>query len=169
MTADWTISKSSHACSVTGKTFEVGDDYYSALQENDDSFARFDFSPEAWENTDKSRFFSFWRAKVTPENEKKKLVIDVEAFYTFFASLEEAESENKRLFRYLVALILTRKRVLRLDEIEKTPEGDYLILFDRRADKEHRVFSPEATEEQLIEVQENLNQIFECRISQDDM
>lgn len=166
MSADWQVSSSTHSCCVTRQLFEVGEVYYSALKEDGEGFSRLDFSSDAWEKEEKDVFFSFWktRAREPEEDKRRKLVIDIEAFYTFFSSLEDAKDDSKALFKYLVALILTRKRVFRLDEIEKSPDGDYLLLYNRRSEKELRILSPDATDEQLAEVQENLNQIFDCQM-----
>lgn len=166
MAVDWEIGKGSRTCSVTGRELAVGETYYSALLEGNETFTRVDFSPEAWEACDTSKFFSCWRTKVHPpeEEKKKRLVIDVEAFYTFFTSLESADEPHRKLFRYLVALLLVRKRQLRLDGTEKAPDGEYLVLFDRRADAEVRVFSPTVTDEQIQEAQNAINQIFECQV-----
>ncbi|MBN2712711.1 MAG: hypothetical protein JXR97_09835 [Planctomycetes bacterium] len=169
MSADWQVSKSTCVCSATQKQIEVGETYYSALIEENEGFSRKDYSVEAWNDIDKSDFFSFWKTKVKAEDEKKKLVIDVEAFYTFFANLMEKQNESKILFSYLVTLILVRKRILRLDEIEKGPDGDALMVYDRRADKTFRVDCPEVSDEQLEEAQKSLNEIFECTIGSDDL
>lgn len=161
--ANWEVGRSQRMCAVTGKVFEDGDEYFSALREQGESFSRQDFSPAAWQEQDKSLYFSFWRTRLQKgERKKNKLVIDVEAFYTFFRSLEGEEATGRQIFRYLVALMLVRKRVLRLEEVEKHPEGETLILFDTRTKEECRVPAPAATEEQLATAQEELNQIFEC-------
>lgn len=164
MAGNWEIGKSQHACAVSGRVFAEGEEFFSALREDGESFARLDYSPECWQELDKSAFFSFWRTKLQKGDGKRKnrLVIDVEAFYTFFRSLENEQQEARRLFRYLIALILVRKRVLRLDEIEKSPEGEALILHDTRQKQECRVPVCAANPEALVAAQEELNQIFAC-------
>lgn len=162
--ANWEIGRGPRTCAVTGRVFEEGDEYFSALREQAESFVRQDFSPEAWEQQDKTPFFSFWRTKIQRGDAKKKnrLVIDVEAFYTFFRSLEGEQPAARQIFRYLVALLLVRKRVLRLEEVEKHPEGETMVMYDSRLKQECRVAAPEATPEQLAAAQEELNLIFEC-------
>lgn len=162
---DWQVTKPTHHCARLERALEVGETYYSGLLEEGDSFVRLDFSVDAWQEEDKTPFFSYWKTRVqSQEEKKKKLVIDAEAFYTFFLNLLECEEESKQLFRYLVALILVRKRILRLDEIEKGPEGDSLMVYDRRTEKTYTITCPEATEERLEEAQGQLNEIFECQV-----
>ncbi len=165
MVVEWQVAKSSRVCAHTGRVLEEGEVHYSALVEDGEGFVREDYAGEAWPDVDKGRFFGYWRTRVPDAGEpRRRLVIDVEAFYSFFASLEDPQEPHRQVFRYLVSLILTRKRVLRLDEIEKGPEGDHLVLYDRRAEQTVRVFCPPVTDEQLAQAQENLNEIFECQI-----
>jgi len=168
---DWEVGRSQRSCSVTGKFFEEGEHYYSALLETKDGFARHDYSEDAWDKLEeKDNFFSFWKTKVLPNTDKgKKLVIDLDAFYAFFCNLAQSQDENKILFRYLVALLLVRKRVLRLDRIEH-PEGqsETLFLTDMRTKEPVELPTPQHTPEQLAQAQETLNQIFDCRISPED-
>ncbi len=169
--SDWEVGKGQRSCSVTGKFFEDGEHYHSALLETKDGFVRHDYSEDAWEKLeDKNQFFSFWKTKVQAANEKsKKLVIDLDAFYAFFCNLAKSEDESKILFRYLVALLLVRKRVLRLDKIEH-PEGkqETLFLTDMRTKEPIELETPPHKPEQLVEAQETLNQIFDCQISPED-
>ncbi len=166
MVVDWQVAKSRHVCEVTGRELAVGEEYFSALKEDGDGFSRLDCSIDAWDRIDQDELFSFWRTRVQARTEEnpRRLRIDVEAFYTFFRNLVDSEEERHQVFLYLVALILTRKRALRLDEIEKTPDGDYLMLYDRRADARVRVFCPEVSDNELQAAQEQLNQIFECQV-----
>lgn len=165
MTVDWQVSKSTRTCAATGREIQAGEEYFSALREEEEGFVRYDYSAEAWQDVSQDGFFSFWRTTLRPEEERKRLIIDTEAFYTFFCNLNDPQGDaQKELFRYLVALILTRKRILRLDDIDKTAEGDFLVLYDRRLEQTTRVFCPPVTETQLAEAQESLNQIFECQI-----
>ncbi len=164
MMTTWEVSKHRRVCSASRRPLAVGEEHYSALREGGETFVREDYALEAWEDVDKSAFFSYWRTRVPDEEEKRKrLIIDIEAFYAFFLSLHEAQEAHRQIFRYLAALILVRKRVLRLDDIEKHEEGETLRLFDHRAKAPVTVFAPPATVEELAEAQEALNQIFDCQ------
>ena len=170
MNADWAIARATKTCAASGRKLEVGEAYFAALRETGEGFERHDFSPEAWPGVDKKPFFSYWRSKVPPDEEKRRrLVVDPEAFYAFYTGLEGAAEPRKQLFRYLAALILVRKRVLRLERVEKTPEGEYIVLYDRRTEKAVRVSSPSVAGEQLQEAQEALSRLFECPILPEDL
>ena len=161
---EWKVNKSQRICTISEKVFEIGDTFFSALKEEGDSFIRYDYSSEVWNDLDKSDIFSYWKTHLQnkEQDKKNKLKIDTEAFYTFFSSLYNKDTNKNSLFTYLLALILIRKRILRLEEIEKSPEGENLIIYDTRIKDEIRVAVPEVTEETLNEAKKELEHIFEC-------
>jgi len=170
MNVEWEVEKSTKICAATGRRLEVGEIYYAALREEGDRFIRQDFSREAWPQADKSRFFSYWRTRLAAEGERRtRLAIDINAAYSFFLALGEPDDNRKKVFRYITALVLIRKRLLRLDGTERHADGsEWLTIFDRRAAKTIRVAVPPLCEEDLRQAQETLNQIFECRLAPED-
>ncbi len=162
MAEEWHIARSSRTCAQSGVAIEAGQPFYSALVESDVSFERRDFSPEAWPGVDKAAFFSYWKNKGGDADGAKRQPLDFERLLFFFDSLEGAEERPKRLFRYVLALVLVRRRRLRLDDMSRTADGDRLVVYDRRSERTLEILAPEATREELEGVQERLNQLFEC-------
>lgn len=162
MAEEWRISRGSKACAATGEAIEAGEPFYSALVEDGDGFRRRDFSAAAWPGVDKTSFFSYWKTKGwNPKDGDKAPVVDYQRLLSFFDDLAGAEEPHRRLFRYVVALMLSRRRILRLDAVEKKPDGDFLLLHDRRGPATVEVFAPEATTEHLRDVQDRLNKLFD--------
>lgn len=156
------IARRTRICARTGEPIGPGQTFYSALVERGEDFERQDFGAEVWPEVEKEGFFSYWRNKPSGETEDKKPKVDYDRLLAFFDRLEGSEEPGRRLFRYVLALILTRRRILRLDDTAKTPEGDRLILHDRReGGRRIEVLAPEATREQLEATQEKLNRLFE--------
>jgi hypothetical protein len=162
MAEAWHIARSSRTCAHTGQAIEPGQPFYSALLEKDDTFERRDFSFAAWPEVDKEPFFSYWKNKGRAESPDKAPPVDYDRLLGFFDSLEGAEEPGKRLFRYVLALILVRRRRLRLDDMSRVPEGDRLLVYDRRANRAVEIVAPDAGREELEKTQEKLNQLFDC-------
>ncbi len=171
MSAHWKLSRPARVCAATERELAEGETIYSALRETPEGLVRSDYAADAWPEVDRDGVLGFWRTQVpSTEKRSRRLVIDVEAFYTVFSQIPEDETRRLRqLFRYILALILVRKRVLRLEEIEKAPDAETLHLYDNRAKTSVRVVSPEATAEETQQVQEQLNEIFECEITDEDL
>ena len=159
MAEEWRIAKRSRTCAHSGAAIETGRPFYSALIETGDLFERRDFSIDAWPEVDKTAFFSHWKNKGgEPE---KRPPVDFDRLLSFFDRLEGEEGREKRLLRYVLALVLARRRRLRLDDMSKTADGDRLVARDRRTGREIIILSPNATSEELAEAEERLGRLFE--------
>ena len=167
MAEEWRISRSSRVCSASGTPIEPDEPFFSALVEDGDAFLRRDFSRAAWPEIDKGGFFSYWKNKGwSGDAAARRRPIDFGRILSFFDDLAGAEEPHRRLFRYVAALILARRRILRLDSAVKTPEGDRLELFDRRDSRTIEITAPEADPAQIRDIQERLNELFD--IDEDD-
>ena len=162
MAETWHIARRTRTCAATGSPIEPGQPFFSALVEADDDFRRLDYAVDVWPTVAKDEFFSYWKNKPADVGASQAPKVDFERLLAFFDSLEGAEEPGKRLFRYVLALVLGRRRLLRLDDMSRTAEGDRLIVYDRRGGgRTLEILSPEATREELQTVQEKLNQLFE--------
>lgn len=113
---------------MTGREFEDGEFYYTLLFREDDGFSRQDLCEQAWrDRNDNIQPFSFWRAKFElpppPEEEtlKKETAEDLLRRY-----MEESNAEQANA-RYILALMLERKRMLKQIEAKKDGNGRTLI------------------------------------------
>jgi hypothetical protein len=161
---DWEIAKSEHRCSLCDRAFAEEETYYSALYDTGAEFERKDFCTGCWDADEghRARAFSFWKTEVPREDEPKKLFVDDAVIFDFFRRLAPEEAQPvKRNFRYLLGLMLMRKKKLKFKDVVRENGKEYLVLRRSRTKEEHRVLNPELTEEELIQVRSELNQILE--------
>ena len=159
----WQIARPTRTCARSGEGIPPETPYYSALVDGDNGFERHDFSSESWPDINREQLFSYWKNKGYFPRSSKKPTVDFDRLLEFFDALENAEDREKRLLRYVIALVLTRRRRLRLDDMSRTDQGDRLVLFDRRGEgKTVEVIAPEASRGDLEAAQAKLNELFEC-------
>ncbi|MDR1611682.1 MAG: hypothetical protein LBT97_02735 [Planctomycetota bacterium] len=162
MAERWRIGKGKRVCFASGEEIAPGESFYSALVEDGDDFQRRDYAADAWKDVDKSVLFSYWKNKPLPEKDgPAKRKIDYDRLLVLFDDLAGAPEPRRKLIRYVLALILSRRRILRLDATRRTPEGEALVVFDRRAPGSVEIDAPEATAEQLAEVEAALAGLFD--------
>ncbi len=124
------ITRSSGQCALTGRTLEPGEAYMSTLVEADPTapitsvsalgLHRLDISMEAWDQGQRPpRLFSHWKSVVPEPNQRKKLFVDDEVLMNLLRRLADAEQEQRLAFRFVLALILMRKKLLRYEGSEK--------------------------------------------------
>ena len=112
--ADWTIHKPLGECSGSGRQIEPGEEYFGALVETEQGLERRDYGAEYWEK-EKPEVFCFWKTKLADPNEKKELFVSDEMLMAFFERLANETDPEKVNFRFVLALVLMRKRRLKYD------------------------------------------------------
>ncbi len=138
------ITRSTGQCALTGRTLEPGEAYMSTLVESDPAaavnpatalgFQRVDVSMEAWEQGQRpGRLFSHWKSIVPQPNQKKRLFVDDEVLMNLLRRLADADQPQRQAFRFVLALILMRKKLLRYDGSEKRTETVTIINDDGAA------------------------------------
>lgn len=113
-------------CAMTGAALEPGTEYIATLIEEGEELKRVDVSCDAWEADNKPEaIFSFWKAIVPEPNQKRKMFVDDEVLLNLLRRLEDAEQPQRIAFRFVLMLILMRKKILRYDRTERREvEGD---------------------------------------------
>lgn len=114
--------------------------------------------------------FSFWKTLIPTPTEKKRIFVDDAVLVDLFQRLEAKEAPQDLRFRFVLALILMRKRILRYEASRPlaadsgggAEEWDMTL---RGSEKENRapapvkVINPNLTPEQISEVSQQLTQI----------
>ena len=114
MEGEWEIKCRARCCARTGKQFEQGECFYTLLFRDGDGFRREDISEEAWnERNANIEPFSFWRSKYeapAPRPPEPLPKGDAESLLRRLVAEQDPTSVNAR---YILALMLERKRILR--------------------------------------------------------
>ena len=154
---DYQIQPNTRRCSATGRELKPGERYFSVLLDENGKFVRRDYSAEAWQGPPPGAF-SFWVGRIPSGETKKRPPIDDELLLDCFTRLE-GETESGRVnFRFVLALLLMRRKRLKLEESVVEDGDEVLVMRCTRSGAEHRVVNPQLTEEQIAEVQEEVFQ-----------
>jgi hypothetical protein len=167
-TLDWNITKSLHRCGRCSKEFAEEEPYYSALHDSGVEFERKDFCVGCWEALDapqREQAFSFWRTEIPKADEPRKVFVDDAVIFDFFQRLASEEDQpTKRNFRYILGLMLMRKKKLKFKDVVREGDKEYLILRRSRTKEEHRVLNPQLTDEEAEQVRQELTQILDTQV-----
>jgi hypothetical protein len=159
--ADWEINKPLGQCCGSGRKIESGEEYYGALVETEQGLQRRDFSSEYWER-EKPSAYCFWKTKLAAPNEKKQLLVSDDMLMAFFERLAPETDPEKVSFRFVLALVLMRKRRLKYDATKM--DGDREIWCLRiPGDKDPvEVVNPHLAEEQVETLTSQIGQILQA-------
>jgi hypothetical protein len=192
------IARPTGQCAHSGRVLQPGEAYIAALVELDSTasppsagssaanvlgFKRLDFSLEAWDQGHRPpQLFGHWKTTVPLPNHKRKVFVDDDVLMNLLRRLADTDQPQRLAFRFVLALILMRKKLLRYDGTVKKPAtepgaGDCQWWrmtpkldiskgpFGKWNDEEViEVLDPHLDEEQIRQVTDQLNEILNAEL-----
>lgn len=158
--ADWEIKKTLGVCAGTNREFEVGEEYFAALVEGPEGLERRDYSLDYW-NEAKPPVFCFWKTKLPNPEQKKKLFVNDEMLMAFFDRLAKETDPEKINFRFVLTLILMRKRKLKYEGCVIEDGKEIWTVKVTGQDRSEKVINPHLTEDQIEGLTSQMGQILQ--------
>ncbi len=157
---EWEINKPLGQCYGTGRKIEYGEEYFGALLETGEGLQRRDFCADYWEK-EKPNVLCYWKTRLPHPNQKKQIFVDDEMMLAFFERLEKETEQEKVNFRFVLALILMRKRRLKYDTT-RVEDGNEIWRLRIVAEKQIvEVINPHLDEEQVEQLSSQIGQILQ--------
>lgn len=154
MPAEWEIKSRAEACSVKGRAFAEGEYFYTLLFHDKAGFRREDLSEEAWrERNDNIQPFSFWRSKFEPPPPPAPEALPRGTAEDLLRRYMEESGDQHTNARYILSLMLERKRQLKQIEVKETAEGRTLIYEHVKTGEVFVIPDPQLRLDQLEAVQ----------------
>ncbi|MCC6580452.1 MAG: hypothetical protein IT440_08420 [Phycisphaeraceae bacterium] len=181
------VERTTGQCAVTGRALQVGESYIATLLEidpvkpGDPGLKRQDVSLDEWNKGFRPpRLFCHWRATVPEAHQKKRLFVDDQVLYNLLIRLADDTQPQRMAFRFVLALILMRKKLLRYDGVKQKPDAEgrnqpwWLVTpkvdlakgplgkWDETATME--VLDPRLDDQQVLQITEQLNEVLEAEL-----
>lgn len=168
MAKDFKISKTAGICTKTGEEIAPGESFMAVARMTDEDILREDYSLAAWETLDAEALsadpdvLGIWRTRRPQTEEKKKLLIDDNLILQFFERLDGTDDPSRLNFRYVLCLILMRKRLLAYEGMTRREDGTEVWQMRRRgSDKMHDVIDPKLEKDKITTVSQQLGDIMQ--------
>ncbi|HLX61060.1 MAG TPA: hypothetical protein VKX17_07235 [Planctomycetota bacterium] len=154
---EWKISKSGGQCSGCGSAFDVEQPVFSALFQEQDQLLRKDFCAECFQNRRPENVFYFWKTTAGSRSEGQPAgsrrsgapAFDLENVLEFFKRLDGESGAQKIAFRYILALMLARKKMLVAGD-KKSAEGQRVQFYrEKGGGAEHAVVEPDLSADEI--------------------
>lgn len=164
MATEWDIREPAARCSLCEREFAGGEIVFSGLMEKEESFERLDCCEPCWTSKGGESLFSCWRT-VQPEREKPiARRLNSEVVLEFFHRLEGEEERKKRSFRYVLALMLMRKKVMKLQGVERDDGAEKLVLVESRSGVPYRVADLHLGGEEIAEITDEISSLLNIQV-----
>jgi len=154
------VPRPAGVCAVSGRAIAPGEKFVAAVRETPTGLERIDVSPQAWGEFDKASLLGFWQTVMPrPEQKPKKPFVDDEVLCTLFERLADASEPAKINFRFVLGLILMRKRLV-VYETTRSEEGrDVWVVRVKGREDRLDLVDPKLNEAQVTEVSQQLGEI----------
>ena len=121
MIGEYRVNRCTRHCHKEGRPLREGEVYYSVVLESGDDYVRQDYSASAWDGPpDES--IGWWKNRMPTADEKKLVLAPPEVLIDLLRQMEAFPDKAK--IRYLMALMLMRKRMLRPGKITERAVED---------------------------------------------
>ena len=152
---EYQIQANSRRCTITGRELQPGEKYFSVLLDEAGKFVRRDYSVDAWTGPPAGTF-SFWTGRVPGQEESRRPRIDDDLLVDCFQRLEGQTEPDRLNFRYVIALLLMRRKRFKFEEARVQGDREILTLRCARTKALYQVVNPRLTEEEMEAVQEEV-------------
>lgn len=155
-------------CVKCGQPLPPGTDVIALVRANGEELFREDYHLSCWvEPVEKQAsankdVLGVWRTKIPTREEKKKLLIDDVLLINFFERLAGQEDTSRINFRFVLALILMRKKLLSYQGMDRNDDGmEVWKMKLRGSDELHEVFDPKMDEFMISQVSASLGEVMQ--------
>lgn len=140
---EYEIGKSAGLCSACQQPLAPQSDFYSAVFERANGFERRDFCSACWAGPPSDSFCHF-KARAPTREARPRVFIDDNALVEFFLRLgAHTDDPTKCDFRFVLALILMRKRILKYERTTRREGQETWELRLVRDGSTHVVLNPQ--------------------------
>jgi hypothetical protein len=154
----WHVRTRSRECAATGRAFADGETIVTALYPDPESsgYLRRDYALEAWNELpdDTERPFSSWKTTFSAPtgNEKDNPVEKLSAEELLHRLVVEDEDHTENT-RYILAVMLERRKLLRETDNQRTPTGILRVYEHRKTGEVYLIRDPDIPLDQVETVQ----------------
>ena len=160
---DFEVQRCSRHCAATERELSPGEVYYSALLAEGAGVERRDYSREGW-NGPPDGTVAWWKSRIPDRATKRKRWAPNEVMLRFFEELDQRgdDLQSHDDMRYVLGLLLVRRRVLRQEESERDEDGnEVLVLYSPRRETTYKLPTAIPHGERINEIQDELARLLE--------
>ena len=156
---DYEVKSCSRHCAGSGRELSPGETFYSVLMAEGAELRRYDYAEEQWKGPPPEAI-GWWKSEIPDRNASRRHWAPNDVMLQFFDEL--AEQPDKQDMRYVLALLLVRRRVLRLEESRVDGQGgEVIVVYCPRRETTYEVPAVVPERSRIDEIQEELARLLE--------
>ena len=133
---DFEIARFTRHCHASGRELAAGEAFYSVLVAEGAEVVRHDYAADAWQGPPE-KAVGWWKSQVPQAHSRKANLAPSEVMIEYFQELEGRPDKEDE--RYVLSLLMVRRRVLRQERMEQDADGrEIAVLYCSRNETEYR-------------------------------
>jgi hypothetical protein len=153
------VARARGQCVVCQSPIEPQQPLMAALKETPIGFERLDICLNCWPTFDKADLIGFWKTSMPLVEQKKKLFVDDEVLCQLFERLADATEPAKLNFRFVLGLILMRKRLIVYESSRNEATREIWQVRFKGKEEILDLLNPRLDESQVLDVSNQLGEI----------
>jgi len=146
---DFHIQRFTRRCAESGIELKPGETYFSVLTQEGGEVVRNDYAQSVWKGPPEN-VVGWWKSKAPEPTSQRIAWAPNDVILNYFNELPDASDQLD--LRFVLTLLMIRRRILRLEATEKDEQGqEVMTLFCPRDETEHQVLSREPTNVEEIQ------------------
>ena len=156
---DFEVQRCTRHCAATDREFRSGEEFYSVLVRDGAEIIRHDYAAEAWPGPPEGAI-GWWKSQIPDPGASRRHWAPNDVMLQFFDEL--VQQPDKQDMRYVLALLLVRRRVMRLEENETDEQGrEVMVLYCPRRETTYKVVAVVPDQSRIDEIQQELANLLE--------
>ena len=167
MARQYNIARSAGQCFRCEKELGEREEFMAVIRDEEGEFQRQDWCLACWDSDDRDSgqtqsLFGQWRTRMPARQARKRTFVDDEMLVGFFQRLAGATEPARQSFRFVLALVLMRKKLLVYERSDTDDAGEETWTMRLKGtDETQQVLNPRLDEDKIDEVGEQLSQILQ--------
>jgi hypothetical protein len=157
-TSGYALGRGQGKCQACGKQIAAGQKLMAAVRDAA-VLERLEICTDCWGSFDRAGLLGFWQATAPSESAPQRLFVDDDVLCDLFERLGEATEAGKLNFRFVLGLILMRKRRIVYESSRAEGERELWSVRFRGREEKLDLLNPRLTEQQVSEVSTQLGEI----------
>jgi len=153
---DFDIRKPTRRCHASGRDLNPGETFFSVLVPEGSGCTRRDFSADAWQGPPEEAI-GWWKSHMPAAGATRLKMAPPEVLIDYFEQLGQVA--GKETVRFVMALLLVRKRLAKWEETTTDDAGQRTMVLDcPRTGQKYQVLQCDPAPEEIESIQQELMQ-----------
>ncbi|HJZ94751.1 MAG TPA: hypothetical protein VKE40_28050 [Gemmataceae bacterium] len=139
---NYQIHGPARTCTASGRELRAGEPFYSVLVDEAGQFVRKDYAADAWPGPPPDAV-AWWAGRIPEAGRPAKPTINEELLVDCFEHLSETPDPARQRFRYVVALLLMRRKRFKFEDARKREDQETLVVRDARSGRRFELVDPQ--------------------------